>query len=113
MKTRAAKILSSALLLVFVNFMFSNMVFIHYHLHSEGGTVAHSHPYKSSSQHTHSTKELNLISSFNCTATSADTASPAPTLTTPLYYTVIECHCSTATTDESPLSVTLRGPPHC
>ncbi|MDE5649692.1 MAG: hypothetical protein K2I35_01575, partial [Duncaniella sp.] len=97
MKTRAAKILSSALLLVFVNFMFSNTVFIHYHLLSEGGTVAHSHPYKSSSQHTHSTKELNLISSLNCAAASADTASPVLTLTAPLYYTVIECHCTTTT----------------
>lgn len=109
----AAKILCSTLLLVFVNFMFSNIAFVHYHRLSGGATVAHSHPYKSSAQHTHSAKELNLVSYFNCTASSADTPDPAPTFTSPAYYTLIECQTAVVTTCEIRLSAKLRGPPQC
>lgn len=62
------------MLLVFVNFMFSNVVFIHTHQLDSGGSVTHSHPCLPSSPHNHSAQNLNLISAFNLAAASADTA---------------------------------------
>lgn len=101
------------MLLVFVNFMFSNIAFIHYHKLSGGGTVTHCHPYKSSAGHTHTANELNLVSYFNCTASSADSQSQAPTFIAPAYYTLLECRTAVVTTCEIRLSAKLRGPPQC
>lgn len=113
MKGRAAKILSAALLLVFVNFMFSNTVFVHYHLLSEGKIVAHSHPYNPSSHHTHTAKALDLIASLNLAAASADPTIPTPAPTIAQQCAVIENHYTDATTCDAHCSATLRGPPHC
>lgn len=72
----------AALLLVFVNFMFSNAVFIHSHHLAGGRTVTHSHPYLPSSHHTHTSQSIDLISAFNCAASAAE-AVAAPALSAP------------------------------
>lgn len=101
------------LLLVFVNFMFANIAFVHYHKLPGGCTVVHSHPFGSDTGHAHTAKELNLVSYFNCTASSADAPSPAPTFIAPTHYTLIECPTAVVTTCEIRLSAKLRGPPQC
>ncbi|MDE6525279.1 MAG: hypothetical protein K2L66_06945 [Paramuribaculum sp.] len=93
--------------------MFSNTVFIHYHLLSEGRMVAHSHPYTSSSHHTHTASELDLIASFNLTATSADAPCPAPADAAPTQYALIEGHYDATTPYAGHFSAKLRGPPCC
>ena len=44
-------LLSTLLLCVFVNFVFSNTVFMHSHISDDGRTVTHSHPYMPSGHH--------------------------------------------------------------
>ncbi|MDE6525764.1 MAG: hypothetical protein K2L75_00790 [Muribaculaceae bacterium] len=111
MKEKAVKILYAALLLVFVNFVFSNTVFIHSHHISGGRSVTHSHPYLPSSHHSHNAQELSLIASFNMTAASAMEADFAPVFSAPLCYTVIEQECVQAATAASLPGAKLRGPP--
>ncbi|ROT17264.1 hypothetical protein EEL50_01620 [Muribaculaceae bacterium Isolate-105 (HZI)] len=113
MKRKAAKIFSAALLLVFVNFMFSNTVFTHYHLLSGGRLVAHSHPYTSSSHHTHTANELDLIASLNLTASSADTPCADPSDAAPIQYALIVGHYDATTPYAGHLSAKLREPPCC
>ena len=101
----------AALLLVFVNFMFSNAVFIHSHHLAGGRTVTHSHPYLPSSHHTHTSQSLDLISAFNCAASAAE-AVAAPTLSAPH-----QCAVAMDTPQELTLTCAckpaarLRGPP--
>lgn len=59
------------MLVMFVNFMFSNIVFMHIHTGLDGGRVVHSHPYFPSSHHTHSAASLDIVAGFNAAAASA------------------------------------------
>ncbi|MDE5642556.1 MAG: hypothetical protein K2F74_04755 [Muribaculaceae bacterium] len=113
MKTKAAKILASLMLLVFVNFMFSNTVFIHSHHLAGGRTVTHSHPFQPSSHHSHSQQSLDLISSLNCTAGSAEAVDCPPLSAAPQSYSLLECQCRTIAATVAPANASLRGPPYC
>ncbi|RXE73989.1 hypothetical protein ED551_05655 [Muribaculaceae bacterium Isolate-013 (NCI)] len=111
MNSKVARILCAALLLVFVNFMFSNALFIHSHHLAGGRTVTHSHPYLPSSHHTHTSQSIDLISAFNCAASAADAAA-SPTLSAPHQCVVVmepprELSLTCAVTP----TARLRGPP--
>ena len=62
-------------LVMFVNFMFMNTVFMHSHHGIDGRMVTHSHPYVPSSSHTHSALSLDQIAGFNLSASSAQASS--------------------------------------
>lgn len=57
---------------MFVNFMFSNAVFMHVHKTADGTLVAHSHPYLPSGNHSHTSSSLDHIANFNAAASSFD-----------------------------------------
>lgn len=82
MKETLRRILTSFILCLFVNFVFSNSVFIHSHVAADGRLVTHSHPYIPTAGHGHSAMQLDQIASFNASAASvnvvADTAVPTP-----------------------------------
>lgn len=65
MKEKARSIFAVLLMALFVNFVFSNIVFTHTHNDSQYGAVTHSHPYLPSSGHTHSHNSLDQIAGFN------------------------------------------------
>lgn len=75
MKRHVSQIFASAILLMFVNFMFSNTIFMHVHKDVDGQPVTHSHPYIPSSGHTHTGNSINLISGFNISALTAFSSS--------------------------------------
>lgn len=70
MKERLQRLLSMILIAMFVNYMFSNIVFMHTHADAAGNPITHSHPYSSSSSHTHTSGGYALIASFNAAASS-------------------------------------------
>ncbi|MDE6098179.1 MAG: hypothetical protein K2G24_04765 [Muribaculaceae bacterium] len=111
MKKKASKIFAVLTLVLFVNFMFSNTVFVHSHHTDDGRRITHSHPYLPSSHHSHSAQSLSLISLMNISAASAEAACPiVHTALTQLCVTM-ECHCSTyARMAELPCE-NPRGPP--
>lgn len=97
-------------MIVFVNFVFSNTVFIHTHF--EGNhSYTHSHPYLPSSNHSHSQNVLNLIAGFNAVAaafqgvTSLNIQQPVTPTSTVDYIFITEI------SRGSVLSLALRGPP--
>lgn len=65
MKQSFARIIASLVIVVFVNFMFSNAVFTHVHKGLDGRPVTHSHPYLPNSGHSHTAQSLDLVFSFN------------------------------------------------
>mgnify|MGYP001054495653 CR=1 FL=1 len=75
MKKRVNRLFSALLLCVFVNFVFSNTVFMHSHITDNGRTVTHSHPYMPSGHHAHSSVSLDLVAQFNASASSMESAS--------------------------------------
>ena len=79
MKKSSTRLLVSLVMLVFVNFMFSNTLFTHAHKGADGRTETHSHPYLPSAGHGHSSNSLDLVSAFNMAASAAQ-ASQAPAL---------------------------------
>lgn len=72
MREKLQHIIAVVTIIVFVNFMFSNTIFMHSHTGADGKTVTHSHPYLPTSGHQHSAQSLNLISIFNASAASAN-----------------------------------------
>lgn len=96
---------------VFVNFVFSNTVFIHTHACIDGHSVTHSHPYLPSSHHSHSALSLDQIAGFNAAASaiegSAATSVPAPAR----YFTVTAAGIVSDTAAGTPATAALRGPP--
>lgn len=65
MKEKARSIFAVLLMALFVNFVFSNIVFTHTHKDGTYGVITHSHPYLPSSGHTHSHNSLDQIAGFN------------------------------------------------
>lgn len=55
---------------LFVNFVFSNTLYIHVHDRADGGKIVHSHPYLPGQSHNHSATDLDHILSFNSDAAS-------------------------------------------
>lgn len=96
---------------VFVNFAFSNTVFLHTHHGLSGRTVTHSHPYQPSTNHGHTGQSLDLIAAFNVASTSVEAAA-SPVLQ-PLSCSYVEIRVSDSF---GPVSrqfavLGLRGPP--
>lgn len=69
------RFIAALVMVMFVNFVFSNSVFMHVHQGVDGRAVAHSHPYLPSSHHGHSSQMLELISGFNASASAVDAGS--------------------------------------
>lgn len=70
MKERLRQNIAFVVLLLFVNFAFSNVIFMHTHSDGANGTVVHSHPYLPNSTHSHSSSSLAQIAAFNASAAS-------------------------------------------
>lgn len=70
-KKSLTRILSLFVILAFVNFMFSNVVFMHIHKDSDGHLITHSHPYLPSGSHTHTGSSLDLVAAFNAASQAA------------------------------------------
>lgn len=60
------KVLASLMLVLIMNFTFSNAIFMHHHIGSDGRWVMHSHPFCAS--HSHSQSGLDQVASFNVAA---------------------------------------------
>lgn len=56
---------------MFVNFMFSNVIFLHLHQDENGRAFLHSHPYLPKAPHHHDSHTLDLIAAFNSAANTA------------------------------------------
>lgn len=110
-KERAARILSSILVAVFVNFAFSNTVFLHTHYGLSGRAVTHSHPFLPSGNHGHTGQAFDLVAVFNAVAASAETAaSPAIAPAPDCFVEINEAEvCLPMSLDSAPYG--LRGPP--
>ncbi len=65
MKELFKRLFSIAILVVFVNLVFSNATFMHTHTLDDGSQVTHSHPYVPSSQHSHSGSHAGSIAQAN------------------------------------------------
>ena len=110
MKNRLRHIFAIVTMLVFVNFVFSNTVFMH--THSDGNqSYTHSHPYLPSSGHTHSQNAVSLIAGFNAVAAAFQSATPliiqqptVPSSTVDIIYCPLVCRGTI-------ISLALRGPP--
>lgn len=101
----------SILLVVFVNFMFSNSVFMHLHKDASGHSFLHSHPYLPKTAHSHSSQSLDLVNAFNVAASSAQCAD-APMLSTQAQLITILFSAPAATAEApSSLLLSLRAPP--
>ena len=111
MKEMQAKVLSVIMTLVFVNFMFSNIVFVHTHRISDSRVVAHSHPYSPSAHQSHTDGELSLIAAFNAAAASVDAADVPPALNAPADFVALECPAGAEPADAACLPSLSRGPP--
>lgn len=111
MKEMQAKTLSVVMILLFVNFMFANTIFVHTHRISDSRVVFHSHPYSASSQHTHSESDLSLISAFNAATTSAEAVDSAPVAGITLPSVTLECRYVRAHVCADGLDAVSRGPP--
>ncbi len=87
MRQQLNRFLAATVLVLFVNFMFSNIVFMHTHEDAEGRTIVHSHPYTHATGHTHSAQSYSQISGFNIAASSAQASgiyeldTPCPVIT--------------------------------
>lgn len=96
---------------VFVNFVFSNTVFMHTHACIDGHSVTHSHPYLPTSHHSHSAQSLDQIASFNAAAAAMEgsmaTAAPAPGH----HLIVTAAGIVSPIVTGTPTSAALRGPP--
>lgn len=71
MKSRWGRILTATVLAMFVNFMFSNVIFLHLHQDENGRAFLHSHPYLPKAPHHHDSHTLDLIAAFNSAANTA------------------------------------------
>lgn len=98
------------MLAVFVNFVFSNTVFLHSH-HIGHDIVTHSHPYLPSSHHGHTQQALDLISAFNAAVNAFDAESDAfVTAPTSFSYSFNNAPVN-ATRQGAAVYLALRAPP--
>lgn len=69
--------MTSLILCLFVNFVFSNTVFMHTHVGADGHPITHSHPYFPSAAHGHSALQFDQIAGFNACAAAMELTSVA------------------------------------
>lgn len=112
MKQSLTKFFGSLLLVMFVNFMFSNTIFMHVHKDVNGNPITHSHPYIPNSGHTHTGNTINLLSGMNMSALTA-VSSASPMLSTPetVLFKLISVSVTYAC-DNFISTFSLRGPPY-
>lgn len=112
MKEFFKRLFSILILVVFVNFVFSNVSYMHTHTLGDGSQVTHSHPYVPSSQHSHSSSQAGSITQANNIAAGFD--APAVVSVQPLMreLEIIYSDFDVARTlVEVMLVNVLRGPP--
>lgn len=111
MKERAVRILSSILIAVFVNFAFSNTVFLHTHHGISGRVVTHSHPFQPYDHHGHTGQSFELVASFNAVAAAAEpSAAPAVAPAPDCFVEINEAEvCQPMSCGSAPYG--MRGPP--
>lgn len=111
MKKSLTRIFVSLVMLLFVNFMFSNAIFTHVHKGIDGRPVTHSHPYLPSGTHGHTAHSLDLISAFNAASIAAaavhEISVPDPEVFSSLIYVDVTTF---AVVNHIP-AYSLRGPP--
>lgn len=112
MKRAALRIIAAGLLLVFVNFMFANVLFTHTHSLDNGASITHSHPYLPSSHHSHSGTSLDNIAAMNAAALTVRASFHAGHLFVPggNFITLDFTFCEGPSVSHSLLSC-LRAPP--
>ena len=99
------------MIVLFVNFMFANTIFMHMHKDVAGHSILHSHPYLPNSSHSHTSNSLDLINAFNSAAISTDVPESLPVLTPQLSYITFDTPWRASTVVEEHTSIGLRGPP--
>lgn len=98
---------------LFVNFVFSNIVFTHTHNDSHYGVVTHSHPYFPSSGHTHSHNSFDQIAGFNA-AMAAFQGTAVQEIAVPECRSVLqEWFCKPVYVSVGKNHLSLRAPPAC
>ncbi|MDE6288027.1 MAG: hypothetical protein K2M00_04495 [Muribaculaceae bacterium] len=112
MKRSVLRTVAAGLLLVFVNFMFANVVFMHTHSLDNGASITHSHPYLPSSQHSHSGAALDNIAAMNAAALTVRASLPASCqfISDNAFISIDFTFCREAACSHSLLSC-LRAPP--
>lgn len=99
------------MIMVFVNFVFSNIVFTHTHKDSSFGTITHSHPYNPGAGHGHSQASFDKIAGFNTAVSSFQGSGmcdvPAPVTSARSRGTIVR----TTLWNGFDNFVSLRGPP--
>lgn len=108
---RVNRLLSTLLLCVFVNFVFSNTVFMHSHIFDDGRTVTHSHPYMPSGHHAHSSVSLDLVAQFNASAASMESTSAVVVDGAYVQCSELVCRDIQSFSLACAGAYTLRGPP--
>ena len=111
MKEKVRSILVVLMMAVFVNFVFSNSVFMHTHKDGTYGSVTHSHPYLPLSTHGHTHGSFDQIAGFNAAAAAFQAA---VTFDLPTYEThtcLIECFYRPVPFMVRTDIISLRAPP--
>lgn len=112
MKRRASDILLGLLLCTFLNFVFSNTVFLHTHHGLDGRTVSHSHPYlPSAPDHGHSAMSLDNIAALNASVASMEGSESFMPEQYTAKCTIILVEADESITDASKADIAQRGPP--
>lgn len=110
MKDRLRHIFAIVTMLVFVNFVFSNTVFIHTHIDGDH-SYTHSHPYLPSSSHGHSQNAVNLIAGFNAIAAAFQGVTTLNIQQPIVPASTVDYIFKPETSRGSEFSLALRGPP--
>lgn len=91
MKERLFHIAAAAMIVLFVNFSFSNTAFMHIHVGPEGLAVTHSHPYSQGASHSHTSDAFAQIAAFNIASVSSELSQVLVCDLPESPYVVIEC----------------------
>lgn len=111
MKKSLTLISVSFVMLVFVNFMFSNAIFTHVHKGVDGRSVTHSHPYLPSGSHGHTALSLDLVAAFNTASVSAMAEESAWESAPVHIYSLISTDIVSFAVVSFVSAYSLRGPP--
>lgn len=111
MKKKPARIFVSFVILVFVNFMFSNVIFTHVHKCIDGRTITHSHPYIPSGSHGHTAQSLDMIAAFNAASDTAMATQPVSVPARAISYSIVHTDVISFVATNHVTAYSLRGPP--
>ncbi|GFI39023.1 hypothetical protein IMSAG025_00160 [Muribaculaceae bacterium] len=111
MKKSFATVFVSLVMLVFVNFMFSNAIFTHVHKGVDGRAVTHSHPYLPSGTHSHTAHSLDLVAGFNLAAITAQSVAGFALDIPDVSFSLVSACVIVAKCRHEAALYLLRGPP--